>query len=81
MPGFDPVPWTGLCAPKSMPAANVAMLQKALAKVLHQPEIAQRLQQDGIDPVGNTPDEFRTFLAADKRKWGNLIQAAGLKME
>ena len=81
VPGFDPVPWTGLCAPRSMPAASVAVLYRALAKVLHQPEIAKRLQQDGIDPVGNTPDEFRAFLVNDKRKWGTLIQAAGLKLE
>ncbi len=81
LPGFDPVPWAGLCAPKSMPAANVAILQRALVKVLRQPELVQRLQADGIDPVGNTPEEFRTFLANDKRKWGALVQAAGLKME
>ncbi|KAF1050001.1 Bug family tripartite tricarboxylate transporter substrate binding protein [Xylophilus sp.] len=79
--GFDPLPWTGLCAPRSMPAAHVAVLQRALVKALRQPEIIQRLQQDGVEPVGNTPEEFRRFLVGDKRKWGNVIKSAGIRLE
>ncbi|QHJ00477.1 tripartite tricarboxylate transporter substrate binding protein [Xylophilus rhododendri] len=81
LPGFDPVPWTGLCAPKGMPAANIALLQKALVKALRQPEVMQRLLQDGVEPIGNTPEEFKTFLANDKRKWGQVIKSAGVRLE
>lgn len=81
VPNFDPVTWTGLCASKGTPPAAVARIQRELAKVLAQPEIAQKLVADGLEPVGNTPEEFRRFLAADKIKWGKVIQEAGIKMD
>lgn len=79
--GFDPVTWTGLCAAKGTPPAVVARLQADVAKVLAQPEINRKLVQDGLEPVGSTPEQFRAFLAADKAKWGRIIQQANVKAE
>ncbi len=81
VPDVDPVTWTGICAPKNTPPAAVAHLQRDIAKVLAMPEISRRLVQDGLDPVGSTPEAFRAFLAADKAKWGRVIKQAGVKAE
>ena len=75
---FEPVAWTGLCAPKGTPAPVVARLQKEVQQVLQQPDIAQRLQQDGMEVVGNSPEKFREFLKADKQKWVGVIKAANI---
>lgn len=81
VPNFDPVTWTGLCAAKGTPPAAIARVQQEVAKVLAMPEIAQRLVQDGLEPVGSTPRQFREFLVADKQKWGRVIQDAGVKLD
>ena len=77
---FDPVAWTGLCAAKGTPAPIIARLQKEVQQVLRQPEIAQRLKQDGMEVVGSTPEKFREFLVTDKRKWSEVIKAANVTM-
>jgi tripartite-type tricarboxylate transporter receptor subunit TctC len=81
IPAFDPVTWTGLCAAKGTPAAAIERVQREVAKVLAMPEISKRLIQDGLEPVGSTPQKFREFLAADKRKWGGVIKESNIKAE
>jgi tripartite-type tricarboxylate transporter receptor subunit TctC len=81
IPAFDPVTWTGLCAAKGTPAAAIERMQREVAKVLAMPEISKRLIQDGLEPVGSTPQKFREFLAADKRKWGGVIKESNIKAE
>ena len=78
---FDPVTWTGFCAAKGVPAEAVARIQTEVAKVLQIPEIKDKLIQDGLEPVGSTPEAFRAFMAADKQKWGDVIRKAGVKAE
>lgn len=79
--GFDPVTWTGICAAKGTPPATIERIAREFANVLALPEIAQRLVADGLEPVGSTPEKFREFLAADKRKWGGVVKDAGIKTE
>ena len=81
LPNFDPVTWTGICAPKNTPPAVVARLQADIPKVLAMPEISRKLVQDGLEPVGSTPEQFREFLVADKAKWGRIIKQANIKAE
>lgn len=81
VPDFDPVTWTGLCAAKNTPQAAIDRVQREVAKVIAQPEISQRLVQDGLEPIGSKPQDFRNFLAADKRKWGDVIQQGRIKLE
>lgn len=81
VPDFDPVTWTGLCAAKNTPQAAIDRVQREVAKVIAMPEIAQRLVQDGLEPIGSKPQDFRNFLAADKRKWGDVIQQGRIKLE
>ncbi|MGJ7493127.1 Bug family tripartite tricarboxylate transporter substrate binding protein [Variovorax sp. ZT4R33] len=81
VPDFEPVTWAGICAAKNTPPAVVERIQREVAKVLAMPEIAKRLAADGLEPVGNTPEQFRAFLAADKRKWGRVVKDADVKAE
>ena len=81
VPGFDPVTWTGICAAKGTPPAAIERVQREIAKVIAMPEIAQRLVQDGLEPVGSTPAQFRDFLAADKQKWGGVIKDAHVTLD
>jgi tripartite-type tricarboxylate transporter receptor subunit TctC len=81
IPAFDPVTWTGICASKGTPAAAIERVQREIAKVLATPEISQRLIADGLEPIASTPEKFREFLVADKRKWGTVVKEANIKPE
>lgn len=80
LPGFNPSPWTGLCTGPGVPAAAVKTLQQAMARVLADPEIRQRFERDGIEPVGSTPAQFAAFLEADRKKWGDLVKKADIQL-
>ncbi len=79
--GFEAVAWTGLAAPAKTPAEIVGRLNSAIVKIVHQPDLNERMIADGAEPVGNTPEQFRTFLQNEIVKWRKVIQVAGLKAE
>jgi tripartite-type tricarboxylate transporter receptor subunit TctC len=48
---------------------------------LQNPEVRQRLLNDGAEPVGSSPEEFAAYLRAETAKWAKVVQAAGIKPE
>lgn len=79
--GYEAVAWAGLSAPGKTPSDIVNRLSAALAKIVHLPELKERMIADGSDPVGNTPEQFRAFLQEEIVKWRKVIQAAGITAE
>jgi tripartite-type tricarboxylate transporter receptor subunit TctC len=78
-PGFEAVNWTGLVLPAGVPAPIVARWNAAARRALTQPEMLARLEQDGSEPLGSTPAEFRAFLAEEHAKWGRIVRAARIE--
>ena len=48
---------------------------------MKEPEVAKKTLDDGADPVGNRPDEFRQFIAADIARNRKVARDAGLKVD
>jgi len=71
--------WNAISAPPRTPAAVTAALNRAVNEALLAPEIRQQLARLNIEPVGGTTDEMRDFVAAERRRWGVVIKAAGLQ--
>ena len=67
MPNFDPVTWTGICAPKGVPAAVVARVQADVAKVLAQAEITRKLARNGLTRWAARPSASRSFSSLTNR--------------
>lgn len=61
--------------------STLFLMNLACAEVVREPSIRDRFLADGADPVGSTPDEFRTFVANEIGKWTNVVKAAGIKVE
>ena len=59
MTGFEFVSWYGLWAPKDLPRDLVAKLQSEVAKIVALPDVKQRLDTLGFEPVGSTTGRFR----------------------
>ena len=77
--GYELVGWTVIYAPKGLPLEAGRTLTAALVKMLERPDVQEKLLQMGIDPLARTGNDLKTFLAAEKDKWGVLIKGAGLK--
>jgi len=81
LPGFEVVGWYGVIGPANMPAPLVARLHDELVKILNQPDVKSRIESDGSEPVGSSPEEFRRFMRADMDKWAKLVKESGAKLD
>ncbi|MGH8723344.1 MAG: Bug family tripartite tricarboxylate transporter substrate binding protein [Burkholderiales bacterium] len=81
LPGFEVVGWYGVIGPANMPQALVRRLHDELVKALNQPDVRSRIEGDGSEPVGSSPEEFRRFMRADMDKWAKLVKESGAKLD
>jgi tripartite-type tricarboxylate transporter receptor subunit TctC len=79
--GFVVDSWVGILAPAATPNAIVDQLQKEIAAILTEPAVRERLANLGIEPVGNTPNEFRDQIRADLSRWERVTKQANIKVE
>lgn len=81
VPGYEASAWHAVLAPAGTPAEIVDTLHGAIAEVLADPEVKARLERDGIEPIGSTPQEFAAFLDKEINKWQEVVQAAGITLD
>jgi tripartite-type tricarboxylate transporter receptor subunit TctC len=81
LPGFEVVGWYGVIGPANLPQPIVKRLHDELIKALNQPDIRGRIEADGSEPVGSSPEEFRRFMQADLDKWAKVVKESGAKLE
>lgn len=79
-PGFSAVAWFGLLAPAATPAAVLTKLQQDAARVIAMPEVRNKYTENGGIIVGNTAAEFAAQIKAEIVAKGNLVRAAGAKV-
>ena len=79
--GFEAVAWNGLTAPAKTPRDVILKINADVVKIVNSPELKERLKADGSDPVGNTPEQFATFLRNEIAKWAKVIKFANVKPE
>jgi tripartite-type tricarboxylate transporter receptor subunit TctC len=80
-PDFLMTFWTGLVAPAGTPEPVVARVNAAINEGLRSAEMKQRLAQFQVEPQPGSPQDFAAFIAAEAKKWADVIQAAGIKVE
>ncbi|WP_298933217.1 tripartite tricarboxylate transporter substrate binding protein [uncultured Ramlibacter sp.] len=79
--GYEVVAWNALYAPRGTPAPVIASLNAAITKVMARPETRQKLLDIGFDPAGGTPAQLAEFAQAERKKWGPIIKASGIKVD
>jgi tripartite-type tricarboxylate transporter receptor subunit TctC len=79
--GFEATHWMGVFAPARTPAEIIGKVQADIHDVLTTPEMKARLLALGIESVGNTPAEFRAFLAEDRTRFARMFKLTGLTPE
>ena len=76
---FDVAAWHGLFAPANLPAPILARIFAALTTALTDPELRPKLLEQGLDPVGMSPAEFRPWLEGDIAKWREVVRAGNIR--
>jgi tripartite-type tricarboxylate transporter receptor subunit TctC len=71
--------WMGLIAPGGTPPAVVEKINKAVVAALQEPAIKAKLATQLMEPVGNSPQQFRAKINAEIGRWSPVIKAAGIK--
>ena len=79
--GYEASSWFGLLAPASMPAEQVARLQRETAKALATPALKERLASQGAIASGNTSAEFAALIAKETKKWAQVVKVSGAKVD
>ncbi len=81
VPGFDVSAWYGFMAAAGTPPDIVRKINTDVRAIIARPAFQARLSRDGIEAVGNSPEEFAAQIRRDSAQWARVTQAAGVKAE
>ena len=73
--------WFGIVGPAGIPKPIVARLNEKLIEALRAPDMRQRIRVQAFDLWTSTPEEFSAVLKSDHAKWGNIVRAAGARID
>ncbi len=77
----DATSWVGILAPAKTPRAILDRLQREIAAVLQDADVRTRYAALGMNPIGNSPDEFGAQIRADFAKWEPVVKRAQIRAE
>lgn len=81
LPGYEVTSWQGVFVPAGTPPAIVARLNTEIVKILNMPDLREKMDQLGIDPVANSSAEFAAFQKAEIAKWAKVVKDGNVKIE
>ena len=78
---YQSAQWYGLLAPAGTPDGILNLLNSHIAKVMHAPEMAQRMTDAGSLAVGGTREEFASYLKDETARWTKVIKQSGARVD
>ncbi len=78
--GFEITQWWGMVVPAKTPRGIVQKLNVEIGEVLKQPDLRERLTQQGAVLEGGSPERFMKFIAAERTRLGAIIRQAGITL-
>jgi tripartite-type tricarboxylate transporter receptor subunit TctC len=79
--GFETSQWYGIMAPAGTPRPIIEKLQKEIVKILNNKEDSHRMLEDGAVLVGNTPEQFASFIQSEQSRWGKVVVQAKITID
>ena len=79
--GYEATTWFGLMAPIKTPKEVVTRWNVEVGKILASAEIRERFINDGLEPMGGSPESFGQFIRAEIDKYAKVIKLAGIKQQ
>jgi tripartite-type tricarboxylate transporter receptor subunit TctC len=79
VPGYEMAVWYGAFGPAGLPPELTKRLNAEINRVMSMPDVKQKMEAIGVEPVNETPEQFAATLRADADKWGRLVRELGIK--
>jgi len=80
-PNVEAAALVGMVAPAKTPADILASLNKSVVAALNKPETHKKLVEFGIEPVGDTPQEYSKLLEDERTRWHKLIKDLNITLD
>lgn len=81
VPGYEMSTWYGVFASGGTPPEIASRLAAEVKKALDHPQVREQILAQGVEPVANTPPEFRKFVNDEMAKWAKVIKAANIQAD
>ena len=81
LPGFDTGVWVGTLAPSGTPQKIIEKLSAATNSALKAPDVVKQLKLQGMQPIGGSPEHFKTFIASELQRWAHVIHSAHISVK
>jgi tripartite-type tricarboxylate transporter receptor subunit TctC len=79
VPGYEAVLWYGFWGPKGLPKNIVMLWNTEIRKALKQPDLQQRLANEGLDPSDSPPERFSEVVRRDVAKWQKVVKFGNIR--
>ncbi|MGZ5227173.1 MAG: Bug family tripartite tricarboxylate transporter substrate binding protein, partial [Burkholderiales bacterium] len=79
LPGFESIVWHGVVAPSKTPKPIVEKLSREIIRIVRLPDVKERLNSQGLDAVGSTPEELSALIKSEIAMFAKLVKQIGFK--
>ena len=78
VPGYESLSWSGIAAPAATPPEMIARLNREINAILANPDMRQKLAEQGAQAVGGTPEAFGEHISRERQKWSKVVRDAAI---
>ncbi|HYS56610.1 MAG TPA: tripartite tricarboxylate transporter substrate binding protein [Burkholderiales bacterium] len=81
VPGVSALSLVGIVAPAATPRELVNRIGADIARAVKSSDLTERMKQQGMEPVGSTPDQFDSLIRSEIEKWAKVVKQSGAKVD
>ena len=81
VPGVSALSLVGIVAPAATPKDLVARISADIAKAVKSSDLTERMKQQGMEPIGSTPEQFDALIRSEIEKWAKVVKLSGAKVD
>ena len=81
LPGFEASTWYAILTPAGVPKDIITKLNAEFLKALRAPDMQERLNAQGIESIGGTPEQLASHLRSELPKWAKVVKASGVRSD
>ena len=71
--------WSSILAPANTPPEIVKFINDSIARALKSPDLVRVFEAQGFEPVSSRPEELRSFMVSEIKKYHDVLEVAGVK--